>query len=205
MPGHQTYPAPAFKRAFLGRDSPSNNNFSRCAISSKLGSPILFALRIDLVCSSQALLLGTAQPSCAMLQCKPEPALQKAPAPHQLIPQPRPVQTAWAPHWRGAEMEMGDSTGLFQTPLWLTGSCYLTSPATAHSRQLSRLAPLLSFRVSPQEDGDTGDLHHSRATILLWLPLQICPEVPEGSISSAPVFLRAWQWAGVQPWTATQD
>lgn len=103
-------------------------------------------------------------------------------------------------------MEMGDSTGLFHTPLWPTGSCYLTAPATAHSRQLSRLAPLLSFSVSPQGDGDTGDPHNSRAIILLWLPqLWICPEVLEGSISSAPVFLRARQWAGVQPWTATQE
>lgn len=54
-------------------------------------------------------------------------------------------------------MEMGDSTGLFQTPLWLTGSCDLTSPATAHST----LAPLLSFSVSPQGDGDTRNPHHS--------------------------------------------
>lgn len=94
-----------------------------------------------------------------MLQCKPGPALQKAPTPHQFIPQPRAVQPAWVPHWRAAEMEMGDSTVLFQTPLWLTGSCYLTSPATVCTQQATlQLAPLLSLSVSPQGDGDTdGD------------------------------------------------
>lgn len=39
-------------------------------------------------CSPQALLLGTVHPTCATLQCKPGPALQKAPTPHQLIPAP---------------------------------------------------------------------------------------------------------------------
>lgn len=51
-------------------------------------------------------------------------------------------------------MEMGDSTVLFQTPLWLTGSCYLTSPATVCTQQATlQLAPLLSLSVSPQGDG----------------------------------------------------
>lgn len=47
-------------------------------------------------------------------------------------------------------MEMGDNTGLLQTPLWLTGSCYLTSPSTAQQATLQAGTPSVIQHVTPR-------------------------------------------------------
>lgn len=153
------------------RDVSQERNLSNSNFATSLGVPVAaswvlpFYLHWEQTCFVASRLSCLAQPSPAVPHCSASlgqlcTRLQLLTSSSQL-PQPRAGQPVWVPRWRGAEMEVGDSTGLFQTPLWFTGSCSLTSPATAHSRKLSRLAPLLSFRVSAQGDVDTGNPHHS--------------------------------------------
>lgn len=51
-------------------------------------------------------------------------------------------------------MGMGDNTGLFQTPLWLTGNSYLTSPATAQQAALQAGTPSVIQCVTPRGWGN---------------------------------------------------
>lgn len=47
-------------------------------------------------------------------------------------------------------MEMGDNTLLFQAPLWLTGSCYLMSPAAAQQATVQAGTPSVIQCVTPR-------------------------------------------------------
>lgn len=152
---------PAFKRDFLGVVYPSNKNFPTspsCASSSKLGSPSLLALEIDCFCSYHALILGTAQPSSATLQCQPGSALQRASTPQQLVPAPTaPGRAACLGAILGRSRDgNGKAHCVISDSPVATGSCCLMSPATSHSRQLSSLAPFYHSTCHPKGKGTLG-------------------------------------------------
>jgi len=162
-PGHQTSPVhlACLQVRFLGMVSPSYSNLPSspsCASSSKLGPPSLLAPGIDCFCSPQALVLSTAQPSCAMLQCQPGPALQRAPTPQQLIPAPTAQgRAACLDAVVGRSIDgNGRKHWLISDPPVATGICYLMSPATLHSRQLSSFAPFCYTACHPKGRGTLG-------------------------------------------------